>query len=1289
MRRVWRCLATTLVLWCALSVAMPAAAQEDDPGFLAGLLQDQLSDAGRDVRIRGFEGALSSRATIESLTVADGEGVWLTLRDIALDWRRSALLSGRLEVNELSAGEILLDRLPVVEASGPSPEARSLALPELPVSIEIGTLSAQRVRLGAPILGEPAELRLDGSANLAGGEGEASLVAERIDGAEGRLSLEGSYANDTRHLALALELSEGPAGIAASLIGLPGEPALEMSIAGEGILDDFAADISLATAGRERLSGRVTLVSDAADGQAPPEAAAQRFDARLEGDLRPLVPPQYRAFFGPESRLVTSGASYADGRMELSELSLSASALSLGGRVELAAGGLPKLIDLDGRIESPEGGAVALPGAGGTTLRRAALALNFDADRGEDWNADITAREVRSPGMSIETLRLTGSGQIVGPAATGVQPEGARVLAQLVFGAEGLAPDDPALARALGGAVRGTADLDWRQGAPLRLGALTLSGENYGLAANGRIDMRGFDGTVEGQLADLARLSDLAGRPLSGALEGRLEGRFAPLTGAFDGNARLTGRDLAIDQPQADRLLAGRSEIFVSARRDTEGTALRSLTVDARTLDLDAFGQFSSERNALTARLDFSDLAVLGDGYGGALTADAHLSGPAGGHEISLQARAEALSTGIAPLDGLLIRETTLALRGRQDGAGLRVERAALDGAGISARLDGRLEQGASRLEGAVSLADLSRLHPRLSGGLSAQATLSEDGARRRISLDATGEGLAVDDPHADRLLRGRTTLSVRAQAEDGEIRLDRLGLENERLEVSAQSVADADPGAIVQPDLSVSARINDIAVLAPDFSGPVEVSGRISRNGSEYGLDLSGSGPADIALSVQGGLTRDLIADLRLTGRGELAVLGLMLEPTTIEGPAEFDIAVNGPLQLSSVSGRASTSGARIVEPRQNITLENVTASADLAGGRAEVDVAGEVAQGGRFSLSGPITLAPGLPAALEVTAQNARVADPRLYEARLSGRLGIDGPLRDGALISGTLRLQEAELRIPTANFGDNGHVPDGLHHVNESGAARATRDRAGILDGGERRRNGPPFRLDVTLEAPNRIFVRGRGLDAELGGTLQLRGDTADVIPAGEFGLIRGRFDLLGNRFTLNEGFATLQGRFVPVIRLVANTDTGGLTARVIIEGVATEPQIRFESVPELPEEEVVSRLIFGENLTELSPFQAAQLASAIATLSGRGGNGLVDNLRQNFGLDDLDVTAGENGGATLRAGRYITENVYSDIAVDSEGRSEVTINLDISSSVTIRGRATSDGHTGLGLYFERDY
>jgi translocation and assembly module TamB len=280
---------------------------------------------------------------------------------------------------------------------------------------------------------------------------------------------------------------------------------------------------------------------------------------------------------------------------------------------------------------------------------------------------------------------------------------------------------------------------------------------------------------------------------------------------------------------------------------------------------------------------------------------------------------------------------------------------------------------------------------------------------------------------------------------------------------------------------------------------------------------------------------------------------------------------------------------------------------------------------------------------------------------------------------------------LRIPSTGLGGAGDLA-GLVHVNEPGPVRATRARAGLAGsagGAAGGTGGGALALDLVISAPNRVFVRGRGLDAELGGEIGLRGTTAAIVGAGALDLIRGRLDILGKRLTLTEARLAFQGDLVPVLDIRASNDSGGVTSTVAIEGRADEPKVRFTSSPELPEEEVLSHLLFGQGLANISALQAARLAAAVATLAGRGGEGVVGRLRKSFGLDDLDLATDAEGGTTVRAGKYLSENLYTEVEVNQEGKSRITLNLDIRPGVTARGSLGSDGNAGIGLYLERDY
>ncbi|MFN3147158.1 MAG: translocation/assembly module TamB domain-containing protein [Paracoccaceae bacterium] len=344
---------------------------------------------------------------------------------------------------------------------------------------------------------------------------------------------------------------------------------------------------------------------------------------------------------------------------------------------------------------------------------------------------------------------------------------------------------------------------------------------------------------------------------------------------------------------------------------------------------------------------------------------------------------------------------------------------------------------------------------------------------------------------------------------------------------------------------------------------------------------------------------------------------------------------------------------------------------------------------RGGRVTVTGPVTLQPPFAGSLAAVLQGVVLTDPELFTTTANGRLTIDGPLTGGALIVGAVTLGTTEVQVPSSVVSATGPIPV-ITHVNEPDAVRDTRGRARLIPGvnGARRGGGPGYSLDLTVSAPTRIFIRGRGIDAELGGQVRLTGTTRNVLPAGQFALIRGRLDILGQRLRLTEGEAQLQGAFSPYLRLVAQAEAGEYTVFVTLSGPADAPEITFRSTPELPEDEVLAQLLFGRSLTELSALQAARLAVAVAELAGVGGLDILGSLRGIAGLADLDVTTTDSGGTAVTAGAYLGENVYTDVTVQ-DGSTEINLNLDLSPSVTARGSVNTKGETGLGIFFERDY
>lgn len=1276
MRRWW--IAALLVLGMGLAAFAQDAAlpgeDESDVGFLTRILQSSLSDRGREVRISGFQGALSSRATFDEMTIADDDGVWLRITDAALQWNRAALFQRRIEISEISAATVDVLRVPVAPPTDELIPLRRFELPDLPVSVDLGQVALAEVTLAPELLGQSVRAGVSGRADLEAGAGSATLALERLDAVEGRFTLDADFSNETRILTLVLEALEAPGGIAVTRLNVPGLPSAELRIEGEGPIENFAADIRLATDGMPRVEGQFEL-------QTEQPGVRQAVALSLTGDLRPLLAEAYHPFFGDESTFTTRARRFEDGRLSLDALSVRTQTLSVDGRARLGTEGLPELIDLRGSLLDPSGDRVLLPLAGAdTSVESADLQLAFDAEQSEDWELVLDLIGFDNGEFAVESLFVNGLGRITSQAF-GEDRDTVDVLVD--FSTLGLSARDENIAAALGRNVSGSIAFIWREGQPFLMPGFLLEGRDYALQGRARLEDGVVEADVRAAYTDISRLSGLAGRTLGGAIDAELSGSFGPERDSFDLTANVTGRDLTLDQSQLDALLMEDSVITLSAVGADGLITLREFRAEAQTLTADVSGQVSSALVDLAGRLEVADLSVLGPQFGGQILADVTVSGAPEQAVLDVDATSLDLAVGQADLDRALRGETRLTVAGQRDGAAFDLTRLQLDNPALTAQLQGRVDPGDSELEGRFALPALGAVRPAFQGEVDGTFALRETGDDRRFSLKAEARDLAFGAQAADRVLAGRHVIEADALVMPDMFLLERLFIDGPAL--SARVAGQMQDG---RPDMRLEASLADLALVAPGITGAVSVSGQARDTGEAYALDLAARGPADLSVTVVGSLSKAMQADLSIAGVTDIALVNPRIEPRSVQGPARFDLALQGPLRLASLSGSASMEQVTVVDPRRSLRLTGVAARADLAGGRAQIELAGQSAQGGSLALDGAINLVPPFEGSLRARLEALRIIDPQLFEASVSGDLAISGPLTRGPTLAGGLQLESMELRIPRVGLTGAAYVPSGIRHVGEGVGAQTTRARAGIFAGETHGRQRFPATLDLLIDAPNRIFIRGRGLDAELGGSLRLTGTTADVIPIGQFNLIRGRLDLLGNRFALNEGFASLQGDFMPFVRLIASTEREGVSARIVLQGRANEPEIVFESSPELPQEEIVSLLLFGRGFETLSLFQAAQLASSLATLSGRS-EGILERLRRNVGLDDLDVRTDEDGDTSVRLGRYLTENVYTDLEISPQGESEVSINIDLSPSLTARGQVNSEGRSSVGLFFERDY
>jgi len=1020
-------------------------------------------------------------------------------------------------------------------------------------------------------------------------------------------------------------------------LGLTG--ALDVTVAGNTPpLSALAPDIG---------AGPLRLSIDSGLTFAGPEAAIA---LQLVGDVTGTESLQQGIgpLIGPRLSLAGGVTLLPDGTVELAGVSLLGQdlAVDLDGRVSEAANDLGFSLALEdlARLSALAGTPLAgrFSTHGGVALR---------PDGRIEATADLKGSRLSAAGERIGVL----NGSLAYRAAEG-QGEGQVRLAapNSAYGPLRLAAD---LAPQADESIR-VSDLQLGLGEEVRLNGNLLV-QPAGPAVTGRID-----GAIVG-----GRLLAALGVPLSGSgtlnVEASAPGgrqaadiRFAlargELAGVRHGGIALSaqGRDL-LGVPTVAYRLEG-SEIASGEIRvatvSAEGEARNlagdpALTARAEVRRIDA-GAAQIEQVAMNAEGSLTDLAVTVVSQGQVqdypLTLD--LAGQfkqAGGRQEILLSR---LQGEAAALPYSLKQPARLAI----DGGEVSAVSLALSLAEAGVSLEAGADRGGRQVTARIESFDLAKLKPFIDGEFTPSGRLN-------AALDLSGS----------RLGEGQASLTVD----------DLVFIERDRA---------------AAPPIAFEAKA--------DFDRSATAVSALVKGSFGEGVRVEGKVPLTIAMQdFSPNLDQDGPLDLRVRWKGQVApILDFFpLGDQRLLGDAALDLAATGTLANPAVQG-----SARIVDGRYenqltgtvidqlNVTVEGNASRLVISEGR------GTDGRNGTLALSGSVDLAGGIPKVDVKFAMTDFLAVRRDdATAQLDADLSFTGGGGDPLLFAGTITNDRIRVDI----------TPD-------LPASVPTLDVVRLRDGKpidppdeEEEGDGTPpvvVNLDLVIDLPRRVFVQGSGLESEWAGRLNVQGTADQPRITGSIGPRRGTFSLFGSEFELNDqGTITFDGGrdIDPQLALSADYTEGDFTATVSASGQASDPQIELSSNPSLPNDEILSRILFGRSTGRLSAIEAFQLAEAAAVLTGAGGatKTSLEFVRDSLGIDVLRLEAGEEGSddaAVATIGQYIAPNVFLGIRQGTTpGSTTATVEAELTDNIVLEGRAAAgdDSDTGAIIRWQWDY
>jgi translocation and assembly module TamB len=1316
-----------------LVVAILLVVANVDPG--RRFIQNETASlTGGMVHIEGLAGRFPDALRVERIQVSDAKGPYVTISGLALDWSPLKLLQRTAVIDQLQADRLDLVRLPESESTTTSTSNGSF---NLPVRVDLRHLRIGQAVIGASVAGVAATLTLDGAAELQTlNDGTAQLDVQRLD-SPGHYTVDGRVAPDA--IRATVKAEEPAKGLLSGIAHLPDLGAVSIQGSVNGPRDGLTTQLGV-TAGSltASASGTVDLEHRAADLAIEARAAAMTpaagiswqsilVDATVHG---PFTKPDAKGTIKIDSLSAGGariGALFADVTGNAGQVQLHGTLGDLhvpGPRPDIFAAD-PVTLDFSARLDAPDRPVTfavhhPLVSADGTArtegvqqvqahlvltdLAPLAAVGGIDLRGSTDLNIQAEMKDDTTTASVKGGVAITG-GMAPIPALIGNQ--GKIDLAASLHGQDitlsRLAVNGKALAvSAQGGMADQTVNADWT----IALADLAVVQPKL----SGRVDVKGHAG---GKLDDLAVQADI-GADLaakgysSGHVTAKVEATGLPATphATINAGGTLLGAPLSLALTADETNGAFKVDIGQASWKSLRAGGTASLTPPAvlpvgslhvdlgRLADLEpllgrpvagrANATLDSNDKAAKLALTIRDAALPGAAAIGKAELNATVTDPAGHPGVDATFAADGVSAGTAKsmsarvtakgsLNALAI---TIAADAPAiaDGSAKLTTAGTLDAQGRSVAL--------TRMEASWKQQVLKLLAPaqfRFADGVTMdrvrlgfrQAELNVSGsAGSKLDLTASLRNLPADigaivDPSfaADGVISADARLTGTSARPEGTIKLTATGVRQRQGPGRALPAANLTANAAL---LGTSVRVD--TKLAAGASH-VSVTGSVPL-GQKGALDLSGDGHVDLAM-----------LDPILTAQGRRA-----------RGEVNLNATVTGTATAPLVSGSAQLTNGDLTDYTQGAHVNDLAATIQATGDTIRLTQFSGKAGPGTLGGSGSISLTGAMPVDLRFTANNARPLSSDLMSAMIDANLTVQGELKGDLQAGGTLNVRRADIRIPDKLPPSvavlpvrNANVPPPPPPPPASGPQST-------------------IALNLTLSAPQQVFIRGRGVNAELGGTIHVHGTATKPVPDGGLQLRQGTLSVIGTTLSFSEGSIDFSGAGLadPSIHFVATSTTGSIVATLTVSGSASNPKITLSSVPDMPQDEILAQLLFNTSTSKLSPLQLAQIAAALASLSGAtSGFDPLESLRTGLGLDRLSVGSSASGSPTLEAGRYVARGVYLGAKQSaSGGGTQATVQIDLakglklettagSGSTSATGSASSGDAASVGITYQFEY
>lgn len=1311
---------TALVVLLVLAINHPKGQR-----FIERTVAD-LTD--QTVILTGLGGTFPQHLALKQLELADTDGVWLTIGQLQLDWNALRLLAGEIRLDRLMAANIKLTRLPI--PTEPQPESAPI---KLPLSLAVGELGIGHLDLPASIAGKDISLIVFGSGEFSAiDQANAKLLVQPMDSND-EYRLDGNISAD--HIAVHAKIKEAKFGLLASLAKLQQPYPMDMEVRldgplsatathlqlnlgplnanAEGLLDFIDANTQLHITAQSasmpvvsglswqkinlsaRLSGK--LNQPVANGQldihkltaAETEIGAIHIavnadneGTHVSGTLARLKSPQLATDPLQDQPLAFLANYYPAKPSQPLDFKLQHPSFNATGKVLLNdriqthfALNLPNLkrlspltgLDLQGKAEltiegGHQDGVTELSGSGKISLnagdatllgllgKQTHLSLRAKLDQ---TISELSQFDLKSSNVELHAKGKAGTKKLAGDYSLSIKN-----LAAI---------------------------------APGPTGRLAVQGQLSGIPDHFNVSAQ-----LSGELGFETKDQRYPAKPVTGKLQ--LDDLPKAPHGEFDSKLWLAGSPL---------------NLSVNAKKQNAGLLIDIQQASWKSAHIQ--GQVAVEPTSSfpVAKLNFkmSQLAdlqpLLGQALSGSVDGTINTLIKKGKPALAVQAHGNQIQAA-----NLTIQQAALAAD-IQDWQGRPQIDSTLTVDGLSSEaLSGKLQLACTGPLSALKLRIDAALADQTGNPIDINASALANTEAKQVLITPLKtswrkETLLLREPLTFNYANGlrldhlRLTLRQATLAMDGQISptlaltahlanlpVNLMALVDPKLNLTGQINADARlTGSTDRPVGQITISAADIKFHNQQLNLPTaQVKATAMLDGLHMKLDGHAKANDKASTNISGLIPFDPNAPLQLHANADIDLKLsdplLMAGGQRLRGHAKLLADVAGTQTQPRVSAKFQLEKTEFRDYALGVNIADIDALVNANNEKIEINKFTAKAGEGQITAKGWVDLGKAdLPLDITLTSRNARVLASDRMNVNLNTDLTLRGEAKNKLLALGTVLINRAEIRVPE-------RLPAQIAVLNiqteesEKSAAKPS--------------SNTKIRLNLTVSAPGKIFVRGRGLDAELTGTVRLKGSIDQPQPEGVFKLRRGTFTIAGKTLTFSEGSVSFDGGSLtnPSLDFTASSTSENIKASLNVGGTANKPIITLSSVPSLPQDEVLARLLFDRGSAALSVSEMVQIGAALASLTGVGSRSgdPLEGIRTGLGLDRLSV------GTSLEAGSYVAPGVYLGAKQGLTGSNpQAVIQIDLTKQLKLEAtvgagsstNTTTPNTNSVGVIYQYEY